>query len=93
MSSAILAQSLMMVNLPLPDVRTGAMQGIDGEIAHDNTVLPNVDVVPNRRCLYDGARAYVDVVADLHRIVVEVPAIRLVWRSALRPVLRVLNRT
>ena len=51
---------------------------------YDHTVLPDLNVVPYGRCLHDRVRAHMYVVTDLHGIVVEVAAIRLVRWSARR---------
>ena len=38
-------------------------------------------MVPYCRGFYDGVCAYVNMVSDLHRIIVEISAVRLVWWS------------
>ena len=61
----------------------GWFRRVDWDIrrTHNDTVLPDLDVVPDGGCLHDGIGADVDVVSDLHGIVVEVAAVCLVWWS------------
>lgn len=82
MLSAILAQSLMIVNLPCRILEPQQRASIRAN-THDYAVLPNLDVIPDLRSLDDRPRPDVHVVADLHGVVVEVSAVRLVWRSML----------
>lgn len=48
---------------------------------HNNTVLADLNVVSDGCSLYHASRTYVDMITNLHRVVVEVSAICLVWRS------------
>ena len=51
-------------------------------IADNDAVLPNLDVVPDSSGFYDRVGTNMDVVAYLHRVVVEVASVRLVGRAA-----------
>ena len=68
-----------MVNFPLKAVSSTAIQRLPSETYND-TVLANLDVVPNRSSLHNGICTDVDVVADFHGIVVEISSIRLIRR-------------
>lgn len=46
---------------------------------YNNTILPNHNMVPNRRGFDDGVRTDVNIVPNLHWVVIEISAIRLVW--------------
>ena len=54
------------------------------EETYNHTVLPDLNVVPYRRRFHDRVRAHMYVVTDLHGIVVEVAAIRLIRWSIRR---------
>ena len=49
--------------------------------ADDDAVLSDLDMVPDGGCLDDRIGADVDVVSDLHGIVVEVASVCFVWWS------------
>jgi hypothetical protein len=51
-----------------------------GERIHNHTVLPDLHMIPNGRRFYDGICTNVNIVTDLHRVIVECTTIRLVWR-------------
>jgi len=53
------------------------------EHTYNHTVLPNLDMVSDRCCFDNGACANMDVISDLHGVVVEVPSIGLVRRPLL----------
>jgi hypothetical protein len=78
--SAIFAQSLIMVNLPWRGVRD---RRINIQYTHNHTVLPNLYIVSNSCCFHYRPCANMDVIANLHRIVVEIPSISLVRWSFL----------
>lgn len=49
---------------------------------YNDAVLPNFDMVPNGRGLYNGIRTYMHMVSYLHGVIIEVPSIGLVrWPS------------
>ena len=78
--SAILAQSLIIVNFPWEQCQqaTGRRQGC----THNDTVLPNLDMVPDGCCLDYRVRSDVDMVSYFHGVVVEVATIGLIrWSS------------
>jgi hypothetical protein len=78
--SAILAQSLMIVNLPC-ERRANVRAECEGSrVTHDHAVFPDVHMIANGRCFYDGIGTNVDKVPDLHRVIVECTAICLVRR-------------
>ena len=54
--------------------------------AYDDTVLPNLDVTSNRRGLNDAACANMNMVSNLHRVVIEGSAIGLVRGSVMRKI-------
>ena len=49
--------------------------------ADDDTIFSDLDMVPDGGCLHDGVGANVDVVSDLHGIVIEVAPVCLVRGS------------
>ena len=51
-----------------------------GGETYNDTVLPNLYVVSDSRRLDDGVRANVDMVPNLHGVVVEVPSVCFIWR-------------
>ena len=54
---------------------------MEGETdTHYDAILPDLDMVPNGRRFHNGIRTNVYMVADLHRIIVEVSPICLVRR-------------
>jgi len=53
--------------------------GLSGRKAYNNTILPNDNMIPNGRGFNNGVGTNMNVVTNLHRIVIEIPAIRLVW--------------
>ena len=55
------------------------LKGISKRI-HDNTILPNLYVIANGRSFYDGIGTNVNIVTNLHRIIVERATIGLVRR-------------
>jgi hypothetical protein len=75
--SSTLAQSLMIVNLPCIRHQAVSLSRREGW-AHNYTVLPYLDVVSDGCCFHHGARANMNVVANLHRIVVEVATVGLI---------------
>lgn len=81
MLSAILAQSLMMVNLPYKNLvrrlefKTGRL------ITYDHAILSYFYIVANRRRFYDRSRSNMNMVSNLERVIVKVSFIRLVWWS------------
>jgi hypothetical protein len=78
--SAILAQSFMMVNLPCKIVISpGGTECIF--TTHDDTVLADLDVISDGGCLDNRVGSDVDIVSDLHRIVVEISAVCFIWWS------------
>lgn len=79
--SAIFAQSLMIVNLPCEGVRLSSRVSRTDERPHDYAIFTNLDVIAYRCSLYDAASTYVDMIAYLHGVIVEVPAISLIGRS------------
>lgn len=52
---------------------------------HNDAVLPNLNVTSYSRRLDDRVRAYVDMIAYFHGVVVEVPPIGFVRWSRLGP--------
>jgi len=60
---------------------------------HNNAIFPNDNMVPYCCGFNDGVGSDVNVVSNLHRIVVKISAIRLVWRPELRCHLNGCNRT
>ena len=78
--SAILAQSFMMVNLPCKIVI--ALGSTECKFTtHDDTVLADLDVISDCGCLDNRVGSDVDIVSDLHRIVVEISAVSFIWWS------------
>lgn len=51
--------------------------------AYNDTILANLDAVPNRCGLDDSIRTNVNKIADLHRVVIKVSFVRLVRWPAL----------
>jgi hypothetical protein len=51
-----------------------------GERIHNHTVLPDLHMIPNGRRFYDGICTNVNIVTDLHRVIVECTTIRFVRR-------------
>jgi ABC-type cobalamin transport system ATPase subunit len=47
---------------------------------YDNTILPNLHVVANSGGLDDRISSYVDVISNLHWVIVEIAAVGLIWR-------------
>ena len=45
------------------------------EESYNDTVLPNFNMIADLSCFYDRVGTYVDMVANLHRIVVEISTI------------------
>lgn len=83
--SAIFAQSLIIVNFPCgskkPDAYVrSAEDEREGDAFHNHTVLPDLHMIANSRSFYDGICTDVNIVTDLHRVIVECTAIRLVRR-------------
>ena len=56
------------------------MKDVGGERIHDNTILPDLHMVANSRRFYDGIGTDVDIVTDLHRIIVKCATIGFVRR-------------
>ena len=50
-------------------------------VSYNDTVLSNFDMVADLRCFDNTVRADMDMIANLHRVVVEVASIGLVRRS------------
>ena len=50
-------------------------------MTHNHTIPPDLYVIPYLGSFNDAICSDMDVVSDLHRIVVEVAAVSLVWRS------------
>jgi hypothetical protein len=46
---------------------------------YNNTILPNDNMIPNRCSFDDGVGTNVNIVPNLHWVVIEISAIRLVW--------------
>lgn len=46
---------------------------------HNDTVLPNLNMVADLSSFYNGVGTYVDMVANFHWIVVEISTIRFIW--------------
>lgn len=49
---------------------------------HNQAILPDVDMIPNRGSLNDASSSNVNMVSDFHWIVVEISLVCLVWRAA-----------
>lgn len=49
--------------------------------AYDDAVLSDDNMVPNSRCFNDRVGADMNVVTDLHWIIIEISAVRFVWWS------------
>jgi hypothetical protein len=81
--SSILAQSLIIVNLPYTRMMR-CVWTIPSAATHDDTVLSDINVISDRRCFYYRPGADVDVIANLHGIVVEVASIGFIGRSSLQ---------
>jgi hypothetical protein len=80
--SAILAQSFMMVNLPWKvSCPVSCIQWQHADSTYDDTVFADLNIISDGGSLNDRVGTDVDIVSDLHRIVVEISAVRLVWRS------------
>lgn len=71
----------MIVNLPCTGYVPREDNGSTVRKTHNNAIFPNDNMIPNRRGFNDGVGTNVNVVSNLHRIVIEISAIRLVWRS------------
>ena len=83
--SAILVQSLIIVNFPcgsksVRKVRMREVKDVRGERIHDNTILPDLHMVANSRRFYDGIGTDVNIVTNLHRVIVKCATICLVRR-------------
>jgi hypothetical protein len=76
--SAIFAQSLMIVNFPSRVCLSTLSKQIREE-SYNNTVLPNFNMVADLSSFYDRVGTYVNMVANLHWIVVEISAICFIW--------------
>jgi hypothetical protein len=79
--SAILAQSLMMQNFPCKEQNASNKRRRTDGTAYNDTVLSYLDVIPDGGGFNDGTCPDVDVITNLHRVVIEVSTIGLVWRS------------
>lgn len=56
------------------------MKDVGGERIHDNTILPDFHMVADSRSFYDGIGTDVNIVTNLHRIIVKCATIGLVRR-------------
>ncbi len=56
------------------------MKDVRGGLIHDNTILPDLYMVPNSRRFYDGIGTDVNIVTNFHRVIVKCAAIGLVRR-------------
>ena len=50
--------------------------------SHNHAVLPNVNMTPNCSGFYDRISTDMNMIPNLHRIIIEVSSIGLIWRSA-----------
>lgn len=66
---------------PLPRCRRTSDKYMQDNTYND-AVLPNFDMVPNGRGLYNGIRTYMHMVSYLHGVIIEVPSIGLVRRPS-----------
>jgi len=69
----------MNVNLPYGSLAF-VQSRLKGGAAHDHTILPDLNVVANRRSLDNRIGPNVNVVPNLHRVIVEVSAVSLIGR-------------
>jgi hypothetical protein len=81
--SAIFAQSLMIVNFPWRIESLSKASQARQLHAYNDAVLPNLYMAPDLRRLDDRVCTDMHVVADLHRVVVEVSPVSLVRRPEL----------
>ena len=70
----------MIVNFPC-ECSLSKMSGQIRGDSYDDTVLPNFNMVADLSGFYYRVGTYVDMVADLHWIVVEISTIRFIWGS------------
>ena len=78
MLSAIWAQSLIIVNFPWK-VTSRIYQKMASLQAYDDTVLSNYNMIANGCCFNDRVRPNMNVVSNLHRIIIEISAICFIW--------------
>ena len=76
--SSIFAQSLIVANLPCP-----ASQRIKKKLAeksYNNAILPDFDMISDDSCFDDAVSAYMNIITNLHRIVVKSSPVCLIRR-------------
>jgi hypothetical protein len=56
------------------------VEDVRGERIHDNTILSDLHVVANSSRFYDGIGTDVNIVTNLHRVIVKCASIGLVRR-------------